>query len=199
VGLIKTENVSEARKRRFYQKTREGLVSGSLWDNPDTLDELQDGHECTALSSCLISRLLTLKVRDNVSIDALCLFDTVASLGVPKAGAGTYIAPILRMVPPFRKDYAHFESIVRCPPKGKICIRPPTTPVLFSLIHVQRFDMYSKPFLSTNLERRIMNKSHNNSRVTRTKSSSRCGSWGITQIWLGTLAVVGWPTHLSPG
>jgi hypothetical protein len=65
-------------------------------------------------------RLLTSKVRDSVSIDALCLFDTVASLGVPKVGAGTYIAPILRMLPPFRRDYAHFESIVRCPPKGKI-------------------------------------------------------------------------------
>ena len=138
VGLIKTENVSEARKRRFYQKTREGLVSGSLWDNIDALEELRDGYECTALSTHIISCLLTSKVRDNVSIDALCLFDTVASLGVPKVGAAAYIAPILRLVPLFRKDYPDFERIVRCPPKGKIYIRPPSAPAIFSLIHVYR-------------------------------------------------------------
>jgi hypothetical protein len=69
---------------------------------------------------CVSNRCqLTSKVHDNVSIDALCLFDTVASLGVPKVGAGAYIAPILRMLPAFRKDFAHFERIVRHPPEGK--------------------------------------------------------------------------------
>jgi hypothetical protein len=120
VGLINTEDVSEDRKGYFYRKTSEGLVSGSLWDDIDKLDELHDGHECKALSSCLINCLLTSKVCDNVFIDALCLSDRVASLGFPKIGAGSYIAPILRMVPFFRKDYAQFESIVRCPPKGKV-------------------------------------------------------------------------------
>ncbi|KAF8849584.1 hypothetical protein BDZ45DRAFT_752588 [Acephala macrosclerotiorum] len=103
VGLLKTETnppVSSFRTRLFHQKIREGLVSGKLWDI-DTFDELRDGYE----------------FHDNVSIDALCLFDTVASLGVPKVGAGAYIAPILRMLPAFRKDSAHFEHIVRHPPK----------------------------------------------------------------------------------
>jgi hypothetical protein len=136
VGLLKTEKVSKPRKRLFYRKAHEGLISGRLWEDIDTLDELRDGYECTALPSCLINRLLTSKVHNNVSIDALCLFDTVASLGVPKVGAGSYIAAILRMLPPFCRDYAHFESIVRCPPKGKIYICPPSTLVFLSLIHL---------------------------------------------------------------
>jgi hypothetical protein len=119
VGLIKTENVSGIRKTEFYQTIREGLVSGSLWDNIDVLEGLRDRYDCTALSSHLISCLLTLKVRDNVSIDALCLFDTVASLGVPKVGAGAYIAPILRLVPLFRKDYPDLKGLSVAHPKVK--------------------------------------------------------------------------------
>jgi hypothetical protein len=71
---------------------------------------------------------LTSTVHDNVSIDALCLFDTVASLGVPKVGAGAYIAPILRMLPAFRKDFPHFERIVHYPPEGKLHARPLNIP-----------------------------------------------------------------------
>jgi hypothetical protein len=122
--LLKVEKDSEARKRLFYQKIREGLVSGSLW-NDDTLDEVRDGHECIAPAPHPINRLLTSEVHENVFIDALCLFDTVASLGVPKVGAGSYIAPILRMLPPFRNDYAHFESIVTCPPESKLTYLTP--------------------------------------------------------------------------
>jgi hypothetical protein len=63
---------------------------------------------------------LTSTVHENVFIDALCLFDTVASLGVPKVGAGAYVAPILRILPAFRKDFSHLENIVRHPPQGNL-------------------------------------------------------------------------------
>jgi hypothetical protein len=79
---------------------------------------------------------LTSKVHDDVSIDALCLFDTVASLGVPKVGAGAYIAPILRMLPAFRKDFAHFKRIVHHPPEGKLQVRPPNIPT-YSCLEVR--------------------------------------------------------------
>ncbi|CZR55735.1 uncharacterized protein PAC_05623 [Phialocephala subalpina] len=101
VGLLKTQTVSEARKKLFYQKIHKGLVSGDLWNN-DTLDEVRDGYQ----------------FYDDIPIDALCLFDTVASLGVPKVGAGSYIAPVMRMLPQFRKDYAHFERVMKRPPNS---------------------------------------------------------------------------------
>jgi hypothetical protein len=63
---------------------------------------------------------LTSTVHENVFIDALCLFDTVASLGVPKVGAGTYVAPMLQMLPAFRKDFSHLKNIVRYPPEGNL-------------------------------------------------------------------------------
>jgi hypothetical protein len=122
VGLLKTSStpeVSETRKRLFYEKIHKVLVSGNLLDN-DTLDEVRDGYECTALSSGSFDCLLTSQVHENVPIDALCLFDTVAALGVPKVGAGAYIAPILRILPPFRQDYAHLENLVNCPPESKL-------------------------------------------------------------------------------
>jgi hypothetical protein len=123
VGLLKTCGVSAARKRLFYQRIRDGLVSGNLWDN-DTLDEVRDGYECTSPSSGPFNHTLTSQVHDDVPIDALCLFDTVAALGVPKVGAGAYVSPILRMLPPFRHDYAHFENIVNYPPESKLHVIP---------------------------------------------------------------------------
>jgi hypothetical protein len=70
-----------------------------------------------------------------VTIEALCLFDTVASLGIPKVGAVRHIASVVGIFSPFRKDYAHFESIVRSPPLRKLNKSPLSTFYLLTIHH----------------------------------------------------------------
>lgn len=59
---------------------------------------------------------------------------------MPKVGAGRYIAPVMKIFPAFRKDYAHFERIVRSPPDSELLCTPSAphllTSPLAAVLHV---------------------------------------------------------------
>lgn len=118
IGLPKISKLSGARKNKLFQKIHRGLVSGDLWKR-DRLNSIRDGFKCQYRRLTLLVTANAHLVHDKVSIEALCLFDTVTAVGLPKSGLGRHLSPFLRMFPIFRKNYAHLEDIIRKAPSSK--------------------------------------------------------------------------------